>query len=124
MSKGKGTTLVFGASLKPERASNRAVVLLVANEEPVIAFGRQNGTISGVAVQTELPDTETVVDTLSLYLNPMNQKSYYDYFLELAPDRIIFNPGTENPELMQLAKARGIKTEATCTLVLLSTKTY
>jgi len=38
--------------------------------------------------------------------------------------RIIFNPGTENPELEKLAWERGITTESACTLVLLATGQY
>jgi hypothetical protein len=45
---------------------------------------------------------------------------YYDYILGLNPRRIIFNPGTENPELEELARKQGIETLEACTLVLLS----
>ena len=66
----------------------------------------------------------TDVDTVTLYLNPTNQKPYYDYILSLKPKRIIFNPGTENEELEKLAAAKGIETMEACTLVLLSTNQY
>jgi len=61
------------------------------------------------------------IDTVTLYINPTRQTEYYDYILSLKPKRIIFNPGTENPELEQLAEKNGIKTMEACTLVLLST---
>jgi predicted CoA-binding protein len=64
------------------------------------------------------------VDTVSLYLKPFRQKEYYDYILSLKPRRIIFNPGTENPELKELAEKQGIKIEEACTLVLLSTDQF
>jgi predicted CoA-binding protein len=70
-----------------------------------------------------MPDIKNV-DTVTLYLNPQNQQSYYDYILNLHPKRIIFNPGTENPELEKLAEAKGIQTMEACTLVLLSTHQY
>jgi len=44
--------------------------------------------------------------------------------LNLAPKRIVFNPGTENRELMELAKERGIFPEVGCNLVMLSLGTY
>ena len=47
-------------------------------------------------------------------------RAWYDYILDLKPKRILFNPGTENPELERLAQQRGIQTEEACTLVLLS----
>ncbi|RME99658.1 MAG: CoA-binding protein, partial [Bacteroidetes bacterium] len=49
---------------------------------------------------------------------------YYDYILRLKPKRIIFNPGTENPELIHLAKAHGIEPDLACTLVMLATDSY
>jgi uncharacterized protein len=64
------------------------------------------------------------VDTVTLYLSPENQKPYYDYILSLKPKRIIFNPGTENTELMHLARQNGIANEVACTLVLLSIGEY
>jgi hypothetical protein len=59
------------------------------------------------------------VHTITLYLNPQNQKEYYDYILSLQPRRIIFNPGTENDELEKQAQKAGIETVEGCTLVML-----
>jgi hypothetical protein len=44
--------------------------------------------------------------------------------IALKPERIIFNPGTENPILVQLAHAAGISTIEACTLVMLTTGQY
>jgi hypothetical protein len=49
---------------------------------------------------------------------------YYDYILSLKPKRIIFNPGTENEELMKLAKQNNIQPVVACTLVMLSIGNY
>ena len=64
------------------------------------------------------------IDTVTLYLNPVNQKEYYDYILSLKPQRIIFNPGAENEELAELATKKGILPVEACTLVMLSTNQY
>jgi hypothetical protein len=57
-------------------------------------------------------------------MNPTLQQAYYDYILSLHPRRIIYNPGTENPELQELAAKAGIENMEACTLVLLSTSQY
>jgi hypothetical protein len=44
--------------------------------------------------------------------------------VSLKPKRIIFNPGTENSELIAIAQTNGIETEIACTLVLLSINQY
>jgi predicted CoA-binding protein len=116
-------TLVLGASLKPERYSNIAINRLLNHQQEVLAIGLREGEIRGVPIQKGRPKLEDI-HTITLYLNPQRQVDYYNYILGLNPKRIIFNPGTENPELIQLAENQGIKTEIACTLVMLSVGNY
>jgi len=116
-------TLVLGASENPSRYSYLAVRRLIANNHPVVAIGRRKGRIGDVEITTEQQKVDDL-DTITLYLNPTNQKPYYDFILSTKPKRIIFNPGTENDELYELAHKNGIKTEEACTLVMLSTGQY
>ncbi|NER12265.1 CoA-binding protein [Leptobacterium flavescens] len=116
-------TLVFGASLKPNRYSNLAINRLVRHNEKVVAFGLKAGEVAGVSIDTELLDYEDV-DTVTLYMNPMRQKEYYNYIVSLGPRRVIFNPGTENPEFYRILRENNIQPEIACTLVLLSTDQY
>ena len=44
-----------------------------------------------------------------------------DALIAARPARVIFNPGTENPELEEKLAAAGIATVRACTLVLLRT---
>jgi predicted CoA-binding protein len=113
-------TLVLGASDNPERYSYLAVNRLRSKGHPVAAIGRKLTKVGDVEIGTA-KQALTGVDTVTLYLNPANQKEYYDYILSLHPRRVIFNPGAENPELAGLAQAKGIRTMEACTLVLLST---
>lgn len=116
-------TLVLGASENPQRYSYLAVQKLLSYHHPVVAIGKKEGRVHGIDIWKE-KKMENDIDTVTLYLNPENQKKYYDYILELNPKRIIFNPGTENDELAAKAKDKGIKTQEACTLVLLSTGQY
>lgn len=116
-------TLVLGASTNPSRYSYFAINRLSAYKHPVVAVGRRAGKIGDVDIVTDTPDIEGL-DTITLYLNPTNQKPYYDYILSLQPKRIIFNPGTENYELKKMALEKGIKPMDACTLVMLSTGQY
>jgi predicted CoA-binding protein len=79
--------------------------------------------VADINIETEKKQFENI-DTITIYLNPKNQKEYYDYILSLHPKRIIFNPGAENHELFDIAKANGIKALEACTLVLLSTNQF
>jgi len=116
-------TLVLGASPNPTRYSHAAVTQLSRYGHEVVAVGRREGEIDGIAIQKGEPALESI-HTVTLYLNADNQKQYYDYILGLNPKRIIFNPGAENPELARLARERGIETLPACTLVMLSVGNY
>ena len=119
----KKKTLVLGASENPYRYSNRAITSLLKHGHPVIAIGKKEGDVEGCTIINTKP-TIADLDTVTLYLNPTIQKGYYDYITTLKPKRIIFNPGTENTELKELAAQNGIETIEACTLVMLSTKLY
>lgn len=119
----KKKTLVLGASPNPSRYSYLAVQRLAAHQHPVVAIGKRPGKIGNNNIETGEQPIENV-DTVTLYLNENNQKSYYDYIFSLHPKRIIFNPGAENDELAKLAKEKGIQPMEACTLVLLSTGQY
>lgn len=116
-------TLVIGASLNPTRYSNIAVKRLVGYGIETLAIGTRKGKIGNVVVEDEKKPF-TNVDTVTLYLNPERQKEYYEYITNLKPRRVIFNPGTENEEFVQLLKEHNIASEIACTLVLLSTRQY
>jgi predicted CoA-binding protein len=115
-------TLVLGASVKPHRYANKAMLALQQKGHKVVAVGNRAGEAHGISITKEMPTTD--VDTLTMYLGATNQKPYYEQILALQPRRIIFNPGAENPELAQLAQAQGVVVEEACTLVLLSLGEY
>lgn len=118
------STLVLGASDKPERYSYKAVERLRAKGHAVQALGSREGSVADVPIQTDLQNLHQPIDTVSLYLSPRWQESYAEWLLALAPRRVLFNPGTENPKLAQRLQEKGIATENACTLVLLSTDQY
>lgn len=116
-------TLVMGASLKPQRYSNRAIYKLVEKHHDVVAFGLNEGEVAGVKIDTAPLHYEDI-HTITIYLNPKRQVQYYEYIVSLKPKRIIFNPGTENQEFYLILEKNHIQFEEACTLVLLSIGKY
>lgn len=116
-------TLVLGASLNPGRYSNLAINRLVTYDHTVEAVGLKKGVVAGVDISTEKDAFENI-DTVTLYLNPKRQEEYYNYIVSLNPKRVIFNPGTENPEFYEILRKNNIEVEVACTLVLLGTNQY
>ncbi len=119
----KKNTLVLGASLKPQRYSNMAINRLRNYNHEVKAFGLKEGEVNSITIDTDLLQYDAI-DTVTLYLNPKRQKAYYDYIVNLKPNRVIFNPGTENPDFYEVLNENDIKYEIACTLVLLGTGQY
>ncbi len=119
----KKTTLVIGASIKPSRYAYIAIKRLLDKNYEVKAIGSKQGLIGVVRIETGKPSFKDI-DTVTLYLNPEKQVEYYDYIVSLQPNRVIFNPGTENEEFVALLKKNNINAEIACTLVLLSINEY
>lgn len=119
----KKKTLVLGASLKPNRYSNLAINRLNNYDHPVEAVGLRNGVVAGVDIATEKESFENI-HTVTLYLNPKRQEEYYDYIVSLKPQRVIFNPGTENPTFYKILQENNIEVDVACTLVLLASNQY
>ncbi len=120
---GEKKTLVLGASDNPARYSYLVIHRLRSHGHPVAAIGKHQTMVADVFVETAKKPFNDI-DTVTLYLNPVHQKEYYDYILSLHPKRIIFNPGAENDELAKLAINKDILAQEACTLVLLSTGQY
>lgn len=111
--------LVLGASLNADRYSNMAMKKLDGKGYTVFSLGRNEGYVSSMQIRTE----EFFINNLyaiSMYLNSGNQEAYFDYIVGLKPEKVIFNPGSENKVLEILLDKHGIPYERACTLVLLS----
>lgn len=119
----KKKTLVFGASTNPSRYSYLAINKLVSHGHDVVAYGLKEGVVAGIKIDTELLEYDEV-DTITLYMNPQRQREFYEYLMSLQPNRVIFNPGTENPEFYKLLRENNIQFEQACTLILLSINQY
>jgi predicted CoA-binding protein len=113
------TTLVLGASANPDRVSYEAVRSLIGRGIPVIALGRREYNMGDLRILSGKPEFSEKIHTITLYLSEANQVEFYDYILSLEPKRIIFNPGTRNPELADMAVINGIEVVEACMLVML-----
>ena len=119
----KKKTVVLGASPNPVRFSHKAVKSLLRHDQEVVAVGFREGLIAEQEILVGMPPIEDV-DTVSIYIGSSRQSDYYDYIFSLKPRRVIFNPGTVNPEFMGRLKQAGIEPIAECMLVLLNEGDY
>lgn len=113
-------TVIIGATPNPSRYAYLAAEMLQEYNQDFVPVGIKRGNVFGKEILDlrSHPDIENV-DTITLYINPQHQKEWYDYFFKLKPKRVIFNPGTENPELEKALEEKNIQALEACTLVLL-----
>jgi predicted CoA-binding protein len=116
-------TVVIGASDNPEKYSYKATIALQNRNHEVIAIGIKEGEINGIKINTDKINVADV-DTVTLYVGAKNQASWYDYIIGLKPKRVVFNPGTENPDFEKLLEQNKIEALEACTLVMLSVGNY
>jgi len=116
--------LVIGASAKEDRYSNKAMKMLEEYNHNPIPLAPAGGIILGRKVRTRLEDVSEPIDTVTLYVGPARQGELVEALIAMRPQRVIFNPGTENPELYPRLEAAGIRVLEACTLVLLRTRQF
>ncbi len=116
--------VVLGASPDAERYSNKAMHMLESYGHRVVPVSPVYTEIEGKPVLASVTAVTTPVDTLTLYLSPKRLLPIADDIVRLKPARVIFNPGTESPELQQKLDAAGITWLEACTLVMLRTGQY
>ena len=115
------TVVVLGASPKPERYSNQAVRTLVEHGHRVIPVHPLLKKIAGIPAVPSLTHIDGAVNTLTLYVGPKRGKELLQEMIDLQPDRVIMNPGTESDEIEDRLTAKGIAVLRACTLVMLRT---
>lgn len=115
------TVAVLGASPKPERHSNQAVRALVEHGHRVIPVHPLLKQIAGVPAVQALSQINDTVNTLTLYVGPELGGKLLEHMIDLKPDRVIMNPGTESDEIDRQLTANGISVLRACTLVMLRT---
>ena len=113
--------VVIGASNKEERYSNKAMKMLVEYGHNPIPVAPAVETVLDRKAYARLADVPGKVDTVTLYVGPKRQEGLFEQIRTIAPKRVIFNPGTENPEEYEGLRAAGIEPTEACTLVLLRT---
>lgn len=119
--KNKLTVTVLGASAKPDRYSYQCVELLLQNNHNVIAVTPAKRKICGIKPVTDLNAIDDDIDILTMYVNSARSSAMESDIITLNPNKIIFNPGSENQDLAEKCQKNGIETENACTLVLLNT---
>jgi uncharacterized protein len=118
------TVVILGAAPEPQRYANKAMHKLEEAGHNVLLVNPNYDEIEGKTVYHSLNQIRQPVDTLTLYVGPDKSVPLTSAILDLRPQRVIFNPGTEAPELMRSLEEHRILYLRNCTLVMLATGTF
>jgi hypothetical protein len=80
--------------------------------------------VLGEICYRSIADVPAKIDTVTMYLGKQRSDPLVDEIVNAKPRRIIMNPGAENDDLAEKAKAAGIEVDYACTLVLLQTGAF
>ncbi|MDH5368353.1 MAG: CoA-binding protein [Cyclobacteriaceae bacterium] len=118
-------TAIIGATTNETRYAFKAAERLENYGHKFVPIGIKKGKVFGEEI-LDLREKPSIndIDTVTMYIGPQNQPEWYDYILSLKPNRIIFNPGTENCDFKVLAEKKGIEVVEGCTLVMLGVGNY
>ena len=118
-------TAIIGATTNETRYAYKAAERLKNHKYEFVPIGIKKGKVFDEEILDlrEKPSLNNI-DTVTMYIGPQNQPEWYDYILSLKPNRIIFNPGTENCDFKILAEKKGIEVVEGCTLVMLGVGNY
>lgn len=118
---------VLGASSDSGRYSYKAMQMLKEYGHTPVPVHPRETEILGYKVVSEIKELVKQgkkIDTLTMYVNPALSTKYQQDIIDLAPKRVIFNPGSENPGLEKALMEKGIQVEEACTLVMLRTDQF
>ncbi len=120
----KENVAVLGASCNPERYSYKAVATLLRHGHAVYPVSQRGDDVLEQPGFQSLSQIQDPLDTVTLYVNPQRLAPLVEEIVAAAPQRVIFNPGTESPDAQQRLLEAGIEVVEACTLVLLETAQF
>ncbi len=120
-----GPVVVLGASSDPTRYSHMAVQNLLDKGHLVYPVHPREKEVFGLKVYGSLAEMPAgPIDTVTMYVSASLSEKISDAIVQLKPKRVIFNSGSENPNLAKKLHEAGVEVLEACTLVMLRTNQF
>jgi len=108
---------VIGASTQRAKFGNKAVRAYAAAGHTVFPVNPGATEIEGIATCASVRDIPVPLDVILVYLPPERTLSVLDDIAAAGAPAVYFNPGSESPEVVAAARARGIDPILACSIV-------
>lgn len=112
--------VVLGATPKPGRFAHQAMLLLKKHGYKITPVHPRFEEIESIKAVKHMGEITDPVQTLTLYVGAAKLDHMIDEIIDLKPQRVIFNPGTESRALQKALSANNIQWLEDCTLVMLN----
>lgn len=117
-------TLIIGASPRSSSYANMAMHALEEAGYKTLLYNPTGRKVDDREVYTTIEEIDQEVHTITLYVRPSRLAPIVNELIASKAKRIIFNPGTEDDELMRQFSNAGLEVLEACTLVMLRTQQY
>lgn len=116
----KKTVAILGASADQGKFGNKSLRAHAQQGYTVYPVNPKGGMIEGLPAYQRLADVPVGrLDRISVYLPPQVGLSLINEIADKGCDELWLNPGSESPELITAAKARGLNVVVACSIVAL-----
>ncbi len=107
---------VIGASSDRSKYGNKAVRAFVKQGYTVVPIHPRETEIEGLKVYASILDVPGTVDMASVYLPPSLGVQVLEDIARKQVPEVWLNPGAESPELVERARALGLKPIVACSI--------
>jgi predicted CoA-binding protein len=111
---------IIGASEKKNRFAHKAMTALMEHGHDVRLVNPFKETIDGYQCFKSVTEIKEKINTITLYVNATRFRDHIEEVIQVKPERVIMNPGTEDADMEKILEEAGINVCRACTLVLLS----
>ena len=116
-------TLILGATMNSDRYAYKAAERLSNAGYDIVPVGIRNGRLFGEEIIND-KSIQPGIHTITMYVGASRQEEWKQFIIDTKPQRVIFNPGTENPSFQNELAEAGVDVVENCTLVMLSLGHY
>ncbi len=111
------TIAIIGASTDRKKYGNKAVRAFRDGGWTVYPVNAKANEVEGIRSYPSIEAVPEPIDRVSMYVPPAVGKTLLDAIAAKHPAELFFNPGSEDPEVMEQARAKGLNVINACSIV-------
>lgn len=111
------TVAIIGASADRRKYGNKAVRAFAQGGWTVYPVNPSLQEVEGLKCYASLSEVPDPVQRITVYVPPSVGQRLLEDIARKTHRELFFNPGSDNPELMEQARARGLQPIQACSII-------